>query len=93
MRGGQAQFQLRVARSGESSVYRNSSNGAAPLFRCVPLALPATSAVAIANIAVDTIAITADVTVAVNADAGTGIAAVTAAIIAVNVANGVVDAV
>ena len=93
MSGGQAKFQLRVARSGESPVYRNSSNGAAPLCHCVPLALAAMSAVAIANIAVDTIAVTADVTVAVNVDAGTVVAAVTSAIIVVNAANGVVNAV
>ena len=41
----------------------------------------------------DAIAVTADVTTAVNADAGTVVAAVTAAIIAVNVANGIVNAV
>ena len=101
MSGGQAKFQLRIARSGESSVYHNSSNGTVPLCHCVPLAFAATSAVAITNIAVDAIAdiaddaiaITAEVTVAVNVDAGTVVAAVTAAIIAVNVANGVVDAV
>ena len=85
------QFPLRVARSGESSVKCNNIFCAVPLYHCVPLALTATSAVAITNIAFDAIAVITTVTDAVNADASTTDTAVTAAIVVANAGNGVVD--